>query len=76
MYMYVFTGITTNFYGAGQGPILLDNVECLGVESTILECPYDTHTSDCSHNQDTGVVCLLCELNTCTHYMHAARSEG
>jgi hypothetical protein len=28
------------------------------VESTVLECLYDTHTSDCSHSQDAGAVCL------------------
>jgi hypothetical protein len=52
------SGITGNFYGEGQGPIFLDNVECLGVESSILECLYDTHTSDCSHYQDAGALCL------------------
>ena len=60
--MIVFPGITDRFYGEGEGPILLDNVECLGVESTVLECLYDTHTSDCSHSQDAGAVCLPCEF--------------
>ena len=56
-----YSGITDRFYGEGDGPILLDNVECLGVESTILECLYDSHTADCNHSQDAGVVCLPCE---------------
>ena len=45
------------FYGEGKGPILLDNVRCVGVENSILECYYDRHTADCSHSQDVGVVC-------------------
>lgn len=56
------TGITTQFFGVGQGPILLDNVNCLGVESSILECSYDSHTSDCTHYQDAGVVCIPCKF--------------
>ena len=47
-----------------MGPILLDNVECQGVESTILECLYDTRTYDCFHYQDASVVCVPCELDT------------
>lgn len=55
-------GVTDSFYGEGKGPILLDNVECLGVESTVLECVYDTHTADCSHSQDAGVICHPCKF--------------
>ena len=47
-----------------MGPILLDNVKCQGVESTILDCLYDTRTYDCFHYQDASVVCVPCELNT------------
>ena len=50
------------FYGEGSGPILLDNVRCVGVERSILECYYDRHTADCSHSQDVGVVCHTCKL--------------
>ena len=59
--IFQYTGITNSSFGAGLGPILLDNVDCLGVESTILECQYDTQTYDCSHYQDAGVVCLPCK---------------
>ncbi|CAI8019969.1 Neurotrypsin [Geodia barretti] len=51
------SGITSSFYGEGEGPIHMDNVQCLGVESSILECVYDIHTADCSHSQDVGVLC-------------------
>ena len=41
------------------GPILLDNVGCLGTESSLLEC---SHLGigvypNCSHYEDAGVHC-------------------
>ena len=44
-------------FGYGSGPIWLDNLECTGTESQLIECPYDSITSDCSHREDAGVVC-------------------
>ena len=52
--MSTFTGA---YYGGGQGPIHLDNVDCVGNEDSILDCPYDSGTDDCTHAQDVGVVC-------------------
>ena len=47
-------------YGAGTGPILLDNVKCKGSEDSILGCPqlpfYVSH--DCQHSEDVGVRCV------------------
>ena len=45
-------------YGEGSGPILLDDVNCLGSESTIWQCtaqPVGTH--NCAHGEDAGVSC-------------------
>ena len=56
-----FLGKIDKFYGEGKGPILMDNVECLGVESNVMECEYDRHTADCTHSKDAGVVCHSCE---------------
>ncbi|KAI8478938.1 Immunoglobulin super DCC subclass member 3, partial [Branchiostoma belcheri] len=47
-------------FGAGQGPIWLDDVECLGSERTLLECP--KHSAglghgDCQHTEDAAVRC-------------------
>ena len=44
-------------YGQGSGSIFLDNVACLGTENSLASCPYDNHTSDCSHSEDAGVRC-------------------
>ena len=45
-------------FGQGAGDILLDDVQCLGNESFLLDCPYDSSTIDCGHFEDAGVACL------------------
>ena len=49
--------LSSQVYGAGGGPINMDNVACTGRETTLAQCPYDSHTSDCSHAEDAGVRC-------------------
>lgn len=46
------------YFGEGQGPIHLDNVRCLGTETSLGHClavGQDGH--DCRHNEDAGVIC-------------------
>ncbi|XP_059497839.1 deleted in malignant brain tumors 1 protein-like [Stegostoma tigrinum] len=48
----------TASFGAGQGQIRLDGIECQSHESTLWQCrtnPWDQH--DCEHRDDAGVVC-------------------
>ncbi len=48
----------TAFFGAGTHlPILVDNLRCQGNEANITECVFETHTADCSHQEDAGVKC-------------------
>ncbi|XP_059497831.1 scavenger receptor cysteine-rich type 1 protein M130-like [Stegostoma tigrinum] len=45
-------------FGAGTGPIWLDEINCLTGESTLWECqrnPWGQH--NCEHREDAGVVC-------------------
>ena len=50
----------------------MDNVDCTGrywLEAKLTDCPFDTHTADCTHSQDAGVYCLTeCEMTTLIYY--------
>ena len=49
-------------FGRGTGPIQLDDVLCLGNESTLISCPRVRNravgTSNCRHSEDVGVRCV------------------
>ena len=52
------TALDTNFT-RGAGQIWLDNVECHGSETRLIDCPADPlgrHT--CTHEEDAGVSCI------------------
>ena len=45
-------------FGEGSGFILLDNVNCVGRESSIFDCRHRVFSEhDCEHYEDAGVVC-------------------
>eukprot|EP00057_Strongylocentrotus_purpuratus_P029544 XP_011684018.1 PREDICTED: deleted in malignant brain tumors 1 protein-like [Strongylocentrotus purpuratus] len=46
------------YFGQGTGGIHLDNVDCYGRESSILNCSHDgLGVHDCTHADDAGVYC-------------------
>ena len=44
-------------FGAGSGPVLLDDVECTGNEASLLECAHSVGSHYCYHGEDAGVIC-------------------
>ena len=74
--MYVYTGavpVTTGFTD-GTGQIWLDEVNCVGTETRLIDClanPLGTH--NCVHADDAGVRCIA-QAATCTR--GAIRLQG
>ena len=47
-----------SYYPQGAGSIWLDDVQCLGTEPRLLDCPNPgIGINDCSHFEDVGVMC-------------------
>ena len=50
--------ISDPFVGQGRDTIMIDELACSGVESTIFDCPHNGFFQhDCSHNDDVWVDC-------------------
>ena len=55
-----------NRYGPGTGPILLDNVDCVGNETSIADCDHNGWNShNCGHHEDVSVLCGMSHVH-CT----------
>ena len=50
-------------FGAGAGPIVMDNVECTGGENRLIECPF-IFNHNCGHSEDAGVRCTSSTTGT------------
>ena len=60
--IYLFKGYiarTGAYFGQGTAPILMDDVACTGTESRLINCRYDSSTSDCNHREDAGATCTV-----------------
>ena len=45
-------------FSVGSGPILLDDVDCLGFENNLAQCRNKGwYNNDCRHSEDVGVIC-------------------
>jgi len=68
LYIYIFMHNVINliaadartqaFFGRGEGPIFLDDVDCNGTEPQLFDCTYPgVGIHNCFHSEDAGVVC-------------------
>ena len=73
---------TNAHFGAGVGPIYLDNVDCSGSESNLTDCFRSFIVSCYSHSEDAGVRCqgklhlnltTICSVHS-QSFSHASRS--
>ena len=57
----MFTGAIARsraFFGQGSGTIVLDNVQCAGTETRLIDCPANPiGIHNCAHSEDAGVTC-------------------
>jgi len=80
--MILLPSVTTALYwatfGQGRGPILLDNLQCAGTESSLLGCSHRGIgvLSSCSHSEDAGVVCPPCKLDILLHVYKKIKQHG
>ena len=50
---------TQAYFGAGTGPIWLDNLLCSGTELRLADCPANPlGMHNCNHNEDASVRCI------------------
>lgn len=47
----------------GTGQIWIDQLNCSGTETSILDCPMNLRKSTCQHTDDIGITCILCNNN-------------
>lgn len=49
-------------FGQGTGQIVLDDLRCVGTETSLFNCPArPVGSHNCAHSEDAGVVCV-CKL--------------
>ena len=52
----------TEWFGGGTGPILLDDVQCSGNETSLIQCPHaGVGVHNRYHYEDAGVQCFTGE---------------
>ena len=65
-YLIGVTAVSFATFGAGTGSIWLDNVQCVGTETRLIDCPANAIGShNCVHSEDAGVRCGTSVVGKC-----------
>lgn len=61
--------LSSGAFGPGTGAVFLDNINCIGNETRLEECPlqFDLGIHNCAHSEDAGVVCNNMDRPQCTN---------
>ena len=55
-----------SLFGQGTGPVYLDEVDCAGNESYLINCSHaGVGRSNCKNSEDAGVKCSISESVSC-----------
>ena len=58
----------TASFGRGEGPIFMDDVQCTGNETRLIQCPSSGIGShNCLHFEDAGAICQRKQLYLCSY---------
>lgn len=49
------------YFGEGEGVVVIDNIQCTGSESRLIDCPHSDSNGD-THSKDAGVRCFIDKL--------------
>ncbi|CAI5683597.1 deleted in malignant brain tumors 1 protein isoform X1 [Oreochromis niloticus] len=75
------TAKSSAFFGEGQGMIWLDDVNCLGNETSLVHCRRPSFgENNCGHGEDAGVICsatirLINGTDTCSGRVEVHRGD-
>jgi len=59
------------YYGSGAGLIWLDDLQCTGSESSLVNCTHrGWRVHDCDHNRDASIVCGEGRLFTLVGFLY------